>query len=109
MQYQAWLWINSVAKLYVGYISTGWTHHVWHDFIEETYVISSPPYRESINQYTYSVFTQKYLYIFIWDARHVLLWRRTVSKVRCGIFPEIVVSMETVTQAEHSFLEIIEE
>lgn len=43
--------------------------------------------------------------IFIRDARHVLPWRRTVSNVRRGIFPEIVVSMETVTQADYSIQE----
>lgn len=51
-------------------------------------------------------FTQKHP-ILIRGVRYVLPWRRMVSKVRCGIFPEIVVSMETVTQAEHSLQEII--
>lgn len=43
--------------------------------------------------------------IFVRDARHVLPWRRTVSNVRRGIYPEIVVSMETVTQADYSIQE----
>lgn len=57
MQYQAWLWINSVAKMHAGYISTGYTHHLWHYFIEETCVFSATPHREkkSLYKYIYSI------------------------------------------------------
>lgn len=54
---------------------------------------------------TYSGFWGGKNPIFIGDVRHALPWRRAVSNVRCGIFPEIVVSMETVTHADNSIQE----
>lgn len=61
-----------------------------------------------------NLFTIYHLFRFYTKISHIYTGRKAcvametdVSKVRCGIFPEIVVSMETVTQAEHCFLEII--